>query len=97
MDEDSLKILLGSFAEQQFMFSLLIKVLEEKKVLNPGEFTQRYSEKDKYQFSHDLLDDLVSRGLKIDGGLPSASRPEPLSSSQAEGKEVTDPASGKKS
>jgi len=97
MDAESLKVLLGSFAEQQYMFSLLLRMLEEKKVLNPGEFKQRYTEKEKYQFSHDLLEELVSRGLKIDGDLPSASPPEPPSAVSAAKMEAADPASGKKS
>jgi hypothetical protein len=63
MDNESLKVFLGSFAEQQYMFSLLVKMLEEKQILKRGEFMQRYAEKDKYQFSHDLLEELVSRGL----------------------------------
>ena len=97
MDAESLKVLLGSFAEQQFMFSLLVRILEEKKVLNPGEFKERYTEKDKYQFSHDLLEELVSRGLKIDGGLPSALPPEPPSSAPAVSSATVDPASETKS
>jgi len=97
MDSESLMVLLGAFAEQQYMFSLLIRILEEKKILTPGEFKQRYTEKDRYQFSHDLLEELVSRGLKIDGDLSSALRPKPASSSPAAKTEAADPTSGTRS
>jgi len=97
MDAESLKILLGSFAEQQFMFSLLIKILEEKQVLKHGEFKKRYSEKDRYQFSHDLLEELVSRGLRIDADSLFASPQELPSALQEATKEVVDPASETKS
>jgi hypothetical protein len=97
LDPHSLKILLGSFADQQYQFSLLIKILEEKNILQKGEFLKQYSEKDRYQFSHDLLEELVSRGLKIDESLPSALPQEPPSASQAVAKEAIDPATESKS
>jgi hypothetical protein len=80
MDGKSVRILLGSLAEQQYLFHLLTALLVEKKILEPGELDRRFDEKDKFHFSHDLLEQLVSIGLKIDGSLPSASPPEPLSS-----------------
>ena len=97
MDPHSMRIMLGSLADQQYEFSLLIKILEEKNILQKGEFRKQYSEKARYQFSHDLLEELVSRGLQIDENPPSALPPESPSSSQAEVKEATDPESEKKS
>jgi hypothetical protein len=97
MDPLSVRILLGSLADQQYEFNLLLKMLEEKKILKKGEFRERYSESARYQFSHDLLEELVSRGLKIDENPPSASPPKSLSASQAEAKEAIDPASETKS
>jgi len=97
MDNESLKVLLGSFAEQQFMFNLLLKILEQRNILKPGEFKESYTEKQKYQFSHDLLEELVSRGLKIDGDLSFASPQEPLSSAPTVKTAVADQASGMKS
>jgi hypothetical protein len=82
MDPHSLRILLGSLAEQQYMFHLLTRTLVEKGVLQSGELNNKYSEKERFQFSHDLLDELVSRGLKIDGNSPSALPPESPSDSQ---------------
>jgi len=97
MDNESLRVLLGSFAEQQFMFSLLVRMLEEKKILKLGELKERYTEKQKYQFSHDLLEELVSRGLKIDVNSLSASPQELPSSAPLAKTEAVDPESETKS
>ncbi len=97
MDTHSLSILLGSFAEQQYMFHLLLKLLVEKKVLESGELMKKYSEKEKFRFIHDLLEELVARGLKMDGNLPSSSPEAPPGASPPEGKEAIDLGSGKKS
>lgn len=97
MDPQSIRILLGSLAEQQYMFHLLLKILVEKKILDSGEVTKRYSEKDRFQFSHDLLEELIARGLKIDGNSPSSSPQEPPDASSPATTEATGLASGKKS
>ena len=97
MDAKSTRIMLGSLAEQQYMFHLLVRVLVEKGILRSGELNDKYSEKERFQFSHELLEHLVSTGLEIDGNSPSAS---PRESPAAEGQATTegaDPGSGMKS
>jgi hypothetical protein len=91
MDPHSLRILLGSLAEQQYMFHLLTRTLVEKGILKSGELNEKYSEKERFQFSHDLLDEFVSRGLKIDGNSPSALPPESPSVAQQEDSGEPDP------
>jgi hypothetical protein len=97
MDPRSVRLLIGSLAEQQYMFHLLTRLLVEKKVLKEGEITARYEEKERFQFSHDLLEHLVSIGLKIDENSPSSSLQESPAVSQSEGKEASDPESRTKS
>src|SRR5260370_6003118 len=97
MDPHSLRILLGSLAEQQYMFYVLTKPLTEKGILKSGELNWKYSEKDRFRFSHDLIEGLIAIGLKSDGSSPSASPPEPPAASQPGETEAIDPGSGKKS
>lgn len=97
MDSHSMQILLASFAEQQYMFSLLVKLLEEKSILQKDELSKRCNEKGRARFKNDLLEELVSRGLKISGDSPSASPEESPSASQSAKMEATDPESPMKS
>ena len=97
MDERSFELLLGSIADQQYTFYLLIRLLVEKGVIASGELDSRYSEKDRYQYSNDLLERLVASGLKIAVGLPSSSPLTPSAAPQPEAKEAFDPESGTKS
>jgi len=97
MDSTNLRLLLGSIAEQQYMFHLLTRILVEKGVLNAGELNARYSEKERWQFSHDLIEQLVSTGLKIDESLPSASPQELPVAVSPEATAAIDPASESKS
>jgi hypothetical protein len=97
MDPRSVRILLGSLAEQQYMFHLLTRLLVEKGILKAGELNARYEEKERYHFSHDLLEGLVASGLKMDENLPSASPQESPSVSPREETEASGPESEKKS
>jgi hypothetical protein len=93
MDENTL-LLLGSIAEQQYRFDLLIKLLVEKRILTAGELDSKFSEATKLQFSHDLLEALVATGLKIAGSSPSSLLQESPSSAEEGAKDVSDPTSG---
>jgi len=93
MDDASLNLLLGSIAEQQYRFKNLLKLLIEKKVIASGEMDSVFDEKEKLQFTHDLLEHLVATGLKISGSLPSSSTQELPSGVEAAGKDASDPTS----
>ena len=98
MDDDpSIRVLLGTFAEQQYRFHLLVKLLIDKKLITSAEFDSRFNESDKFQFSHDLLEHLVATGLRISGSSPSSSPTASQSAGALEAKEASDLASGKKS
>ncbi len=98
MDDDaSLRLLLGAIAEQQYRFMLLLKLLIEKKFITSIEFDSKFKETEKFQFSHDLLEHLVSTGLRISGSSPSASPKESQAAVEPEPKEAADPTSGTKS
>jgi hypothetical protein len=97
MDKRSLEVLIGSLAQQQYFFHLLTKLLVEKGVLKNDEIRSRYSESELHSFSHDLLDHLVSTGLKMDENPPSASPKEPPAAVQSEVKEAAGPESDMKS
>jgi hypothetical protein len=93
MDDKDTLLLLASIAEQQYRFDLLVKLLTEKKLLSAGELDSRFSEKTKLQFSHELLEHLVSTGLKISGSSPSSLPLEPPSAVEVEAKEAPAPKS----
>src|SRR5258708_717740 len=97
MDERSYEVLVSALIDQQYLYYLLLKLLVEKGVLSSGEAAARYDQKERYQFGHDLLDQLVSTGLKIPAWSPSTSQKEPSSARQDEAKAETDPESGTKS
>jgi hypothetical protein len=97
MDGKSLRILLGAFAEQQYLFHLLTTLLVEKKILSPGELDKRFDERDKFHFSHDLLEHLVSIGLRIDENSPSSSSSESPASGESAATEAAGPGSETKS
>jgi hypothetical protein len=93
MDDKDTLLLLGSIAEQQYRFHLLVKLLIDKQLLSVGELDSMFNENTKLQFSHDLLEHLVATGLKIAGSLPSSLPQEPPSAVEAEAKETSDPKS----
>lgn len=98
MDDDaSLRLLLGAIAEQQYRAYLLVKLLIDKKIISSAELDSRFKEAEKFQFSHDLLEHLVSTGLRISGSSPSASPKESQGAAEPEPKEAADPTSGMKS
>lgn len=97
MDSRSIQVLLGSFAEQQYLFHLLTRLLTEKGIIKDGELMRRYNEKERYQFSHDLLEHLVASGLKMDENSLSSSHQEPPGASPPAATEAIDPESEKKS
>lgn len=97
MDAQSLRVLVGALAQQQYFFHVLTKMLVEKKILEAGEISSRYSERDMHALSHDLLDHLIATGLKMDENLPSSSLKESPVSAQSEAKEVAGPELDKKS
>src|SRR5271165_2977759 len=96
MDDTSLCLLLGSIAEQQYRFQLLVRLMVEKKIVTSEELDSRFSEDEKFQFSHDLLEYLVSNGLQMSENLLSALAKAPLSVGPRAATEATDPESGKK-
>jgi len=98
MDDDaSLRLLLGAIAEQQYRFLLLVKLLVEKKIITSVELDAKFNEAEKFQFSHDLLEHLVSTGLRIGGNSPSACQLESQSAAGPAGTVASDPKSEKKS
>ena len=96
MDERSFQLILGSIAEQQYIFYVLTRLLVEKSVLANGELDSRYSEKDRHAYSHDLLEHLVSSGLKMPGSSPSSLPQEPASAQVEAEMDASDPKSEKK-
>jgi hypothetical protein len=97
MDDASLRLLLGAIAEQQYRFHLLVKLMVEKKLITSAELDSKFSEADKFHFSHDLLEDLVATGLKISENSPAACPKESPSASPAAPKEGFGPGLEKKS
>ena len=97
MDDRSLQLLLGTIANQQYMFYVLTKILIEKGVLTSGEILARSDQKENFAFGHDLLEQLVSNGLKISSNPPSALQKEPLTSPQQEATGAIDRESQKNS
>jgi len=97
MDERSLQLLVGTITDQQYMFHLLVRILVEKGVLTSGEVQERYDQRERFQFGHDLLEQLVATGLRISVDQPSASPTESSSAPQQATTEATDPAPEKKS
>ncbi len=97
MDDTSLCLLLGAIAEQQYRFQLLVRLLVEKKLITSKELDSKFREDEKFEFSHDLLDYLVSNGLRISESLLSSLPKAPLSVGPRAATEVTDPGSEKKS
>jgi len=97
MDEHSLGLLLGFYADAHFEFAQLVRLLEEKGFIKRDELKQRCTEERRAQFNHDLLEELVSRGLRISEDSLSASRLESPSSSESATRARTDPESQKKS
>lgn len=91
MDDASLRLLLGTIAEQQYRFHLLVRLMVEKKLITSAELDSKFNEADKSHFSHDLLEELVATGLKISENLPSAYPKESASASPAAPKEGPDP------
>ena len=91
MDDASLRLLLGTIAEQQYRFHLLVRLMVEKKLITSAELDSKFNEADKFHFSHDLLEELVATGLKISENLPSAYPKESASASPAAPKEGPDP------
>lgn len=63
---NSLEILIASLIEQQYRFYQLTKLLVARNILKPGQLDQMFDAKEHRQFSHDMLQYLVSIGLKID-------------------------------
>ena len=96
-DDASLRLLLGAIAEQQYRFRLLVRLLIDKKLITNEELDSMFNESEKFQFSHDLLEHLVSTGLRISGSLPSASLKASQSVVEAAEKAAPDPGSETKS
>ena len=90
MDDTSLCLLLGSIAEQQYRFHLLVKLMVERKLITSEELDSKFKEDEKFQFSHDLLEYFVANGLQISESLLSALAKAPLSSGPREAKEAPD-------
>jgi hypothetical protein len=97
MDDNSLELLLGAIAEQQYRFHNLLTLLVEKKIIGGGEMDAKFNEKEKFQFTHDLLEHLVATGLKISGSSPSAASQESQAASAPEATGASDPRSGTRS
>ena len=97
MDDKSLFLFLGAIAEQQYRFRLLVKLLDEKKIISSDELESKFSDDEKFQFSHDLLNYLVSSGVQIPENLLSALSKESLSAGTLAVTESPDPGSEKKS
>ena len=97
MDERSLELILGAVTDQQYMFYLLVKILIEKGVLSNGEVLARYDQKERFHFGHDVLQQLVSNGLKISADHLSSSPTEPSSAPQRATTGEVDPEFGTKS
>jgi hypothetical protein len=97
MDDVSLKLLLGSIAEQQYRFHLLAKLLIEKNLITSAELDAKFDENTKFQFSQELLEHLVATGLKIAGSSPSSLPQETPAASSEATKAAIDPESQTKS
>ena len=93
----SLEILIATIIEQQYRFHLIAKALVAKGVLKPGELDSMFNEKERFHFSHDLLEHLVSIGLKIDESSLSALTTATPSALELAAREATDRASKSKS
>lgn len=90
-------LLLGSIAEQQYRFHLLLKLLIEKGVISSGDLDSKFNEKEKSLFSQDLLEQLVATGLRIAGSSPSSLPKEPPSAEAREATGGADPESESRS
>ena len=63
VQKETLKAIVGSLAEQQYTFQLLVKRLEQKGILDSGEISALYDEDEMAEFLRVFLRGLISIGL----------------------------------